>query len=84
MTALLQKFRINYSDLVVIDNEPPSTVTVNWFDGLVRHFLRKEEQSGGDHTLANEMRLLSEKTNRYLRLRELLMDHSSDSGLVVM
>lgn len=45
MAALLDKFRINYSDLVVITdlNKPPKDSTKAWFDNLVRPFLRREE-----------------------------------------
>jgi solute carrier family 12 sodium/potassium/chloride transporter 2 len=48
MAALLNKFRINYADLVVITdlNKPPKESTKTWFDGLVRPFIRREELSG--------------------------------------
>ena len=45
MAALLDKFRIDYSDLVVISDpssQPPSDFTNTWFDGLIRHFIRRE------------------------------------------
>lgn len=40
--------------------------------------------STGQYDLENELRNLHEKTNRHLRLRELLIDHSSDSSLIFM
>ncbi len=48
MAALLDKFRINYADLVVITdlNKTPKESTKVWFDGLVRPFIRREELSG--------------------------------------
>lgn len=52
MAALLAKFRIEYSDLIVISNlssKPPSNHTVTWFDGLVRHLVRREEAIGMLH-----------------------------------
>ncbi|XP_046634344.1 bumetanide-sensitive sodium-(potassium)-chloride cotransporter-like isoform X2 [Daphnia pulicaria] len=80
MAALLNKFRINYADLVVITdlNKPPKESTKTWFDGLVRPFIRREELT------ENERLNLQAKTDRHCRLRELVVDHSSDSNLVVM
>lgn len=48
MAALLDKFRINYSDLVVITDlaKPPKESTKVWFDALIRPFIRREELSG--------------------------------------
>ena len=48
MAALLAKFRINYSDLIVIntDTNAPKESTRLWFDGLIRHFIRREELTG--------------------------------------
>jgi solute carrier family 12 sodium/potassium/chloride transporter 2 len=48
MAALLNKFRINYADLVVITdlNKPQKESTKTWFDGLVRPFIRREELTG--------------------------------------
>ncbi|XP_057374572.1 LOW QUALITY PROTEIN: bumetanide-sensitive sodium-(potassium)-chloride cotransporter-like [Daphnia carinata] len=84
MTMLLSKFRIDYSDLVIITDvdEPPKSKTKKWFDGLIRPFL----QSGTNepHVTDSELETFQYKTDRYLRLRELLLDHSSDSNLVFM
>ena len=38
----------------------------------------------GPHITEGELEAYQYKTDRYLRLRELLLDHSSDSNLVVM
>lgn len=45
MAELLEKVRINYSDLVVITdlNKPPKDSTRAWFDNLVKPFIRREE-----------------------------------------
>lgn len=72
MKSILEKFRIDYSELVVIDElrEMPTEWTQNWFNNLVK---RRESCF-----------LTAEKTNRHLRLKELLMENSVDSNLVVM
>lgn len=49
MKALLEKFRINFSDLVVIEDptsQPPSNYSLTWFDGLIRPFIQREQQAG--------------------------------------
>ena len=50
MAALLAKFRISYSDLVIISTDvnqkAPKESTKLWFDGLIRHFIRREELTG--------------------------------------
>jgi solute carrier family 12 sodium/potassium/chloride transporter 2 len=45
MAVLLSKFRIDYSDLVVISyvNAEPKNKTKQWFDGLIRHFSQRGE-----------------------------------------
>lgn len=86
MAALLAKLRIEYSDLIVIENlssQPPSNYSVTWFDGLVRHLVNREDAFAST-SIQDELECLREKTNRHLRLRELLIDHSSDSSLIVM
>lgn len=48
MAALLDKFRINYADLVVITdlNKVPKDSTKTWFDCLIRPFIRREQLTG--------------------------------------
>jgi solute carrier family 12 sodium/potassium/chloride transporter 2 len=45
MAVLLSKFRIDYSDLVVISyvNAEPKNKTKLWFDGQIRSFLHQGE-----------------------------------------
>ncbi|EFX60760.1 hypothetical protein DAPPUDRAFT_70722, partial [Daphnia pulex] len=83
MTVLLSKFRIDYSDLVIISyaNAAPKSKTKEWFDSLIRPFRQSGE---GNHIKERELETFQYRTDRYLRLRELLQDHSSDSNLVVM
>ncbi|XP_046634296.1 bumetanide-sensitive sodium-(potassium)-chloride cotransporter-like [Daphnia pulicaria] len=80
MAALLAKFRITYSDLTVIKDvkQAPKESTRAWFDGLIRDFY------GRDQLPVTEMNAQRAKTDRHLRLREMLMEHSSASSLVVM
>ncbi|EFX79453.1 hypothetical protein DAPPUDRAFT_319556 [Daphnia pulex] len=84
MAILLSKFRIDYSDLVIITDvdEAPKSKTKKWFDGLIRPFL--QPGTNGPHITEGELEAYQYKTDRYLRLRELLLNHSSDSNLVVM
>lgn len=105
MAVLLSKFRIDYSDLVIISdfNEAPKTKTRKWFDNLIRPLLRPDENGiiltiskeincinnetfsfKGDRITEEELEEFQYKTDRHLRLRDLLLDHSSDSNLVVM
>lgn len=80
MAALLAKFRITYSDLTIIKDikQSPKEWTKTWFDGLIRDFV------GRDQLPVTELVAMRAKTDRHLRLRELLIEHSSESNLVVM
>ena len=48
MAELLSRFRINYSDLIMLPDidKPPKESTKSWFDGLIQHFIRNEEITG--------------------------------------
>ncbi len=72
MKSSLDKFRIDYTELIVIDelSEMPTEWAQNWFNNLVK---RRESCF-----------LTAENTNRYLRLKELLMENSVNSNIVVM
>ncbi|XP_046450809.1 solute carrier family 12 member 3-like [Daphnia pulex] len=84
MAVLLSKFRIDYSDLVIISDidETPKLKTKKWFNGIIQPFL--QPNANGPHITNEEFEKFQYKTNRHLKLRELLLDHSSDSNLVVM
>jgi len=100
MAALLAKFRITYSDLTVIKDvkQAPKESTRTWFDGLIRDFYGRDQLPGTrtckpqishrvstfDLVSVTEMNAQRAKTDRHLRLREMLMEHSSASSLVVM
>ncbi|KAI9550263.1 hypothetical protein GHT06_005728 [Daphnia sinensis] len=84
MAVLLSKFRIDYSDLVIISDvdEAPKKKTKKWFDGVIRPFVQPGPNA--PQITEQQLEMFQYKTNRHLKLRELLLDHSSDSNLVVM
>ncbi|XP_041980444.1 bumetanide-sensitive sodium-(potassium)-chloride cotransporter [Aricia agestis] len=85
MANLLSKFRIDYSSLTMVQDitDAPQPDTRRMFDDLVRKFT--EEAQGQECLISStELATLAEKTNRQLRLRELLLANSKDANLVVM
>ena len=76
MASLLAKFRIDYSDVIVIPD-----VTKKAGDEIKAEFktIIDKINIDEDELLANK-----EKTNRNLRLAELLREHSTDSEMVIM
>jgi solute carrier family 12 sodium/potassium/chloride transporter 2 len=85
MAALLAKFRIDYSDVIVIPDitKKAQESTKKEFEALIEPFKADVCEDGSAITEV-ELMGLREKTNRHLRLRELLQDHSKDSTFVVM
>jgi len=85
MAALLSKFRIDYSDVIVIPDitKKAQESTKKEFDALIAPF-KSENNDDGCSITESELMSLREKTNRHLRLRELLQLHSKDSTFVVM
>ncbi|XP_026672114.1 bumetanide-sensitive sodium-(potassium)-chloride cotransporter [Ceratina calcarata] len=87
MASLLSKFRIDYSALKVIPDisKPAQTSSRNFFDSLIENFRVTENSKQTDDVIKDsELIAMSEKTNRHLRLRELLFENSMDANLVVM
>nr|ANU78813.1 Na+/K+/2Cl- cotransporter [Portunus trituberculatus] len=89
MANLLAKFRIDYSDVIVIPDVAKKAAESSRmeFDQLIEDFKTKDEvDKENDGLLISEAELLGqrEKTNRHIRLRELLLENSRDSSLVVM
>lgn len=80
--------------------QSPKERTKTWFDGLIRDFVGRDQLPGiraflflyentaliecFDPVLVTELVAMRAKTDRHLRLRELLIEHSSESNLVVM
>ncbi|XP_045775420.1 bumetanide-sensitive sodium-(potassium)-chloride cotransporter-like [Maniola jurtina] len=83
MANLLAKFRIDYSSLTMVQDimEPPQPETKRMFDDLIKKFT---DETGESKISQTELTTLAEKTNRQLRLRELLLANSSQARLVVM
>uniref|UniRef100_A0A1I8P469 Bumetanide-sensitive sodium-(Potassium)-chloride cotransporter n=1 Tax=Stomoxys calcitrans TaxID=35570 RepID=A0A1I8P469_STOCA len=85
MASLLTKFRIKYSELIMLkgltDAPKPETVLQH------KHFIdtycacAKPEDPGITN---NEIENMAEKTNRQLRVHEMVVEHSSQAALIVM
>ncbi|KAL0271481.1 UNVERIFIED_CONTAM: hypothetical protein PYX00_008562 [Menopon gallinae] len=91
MASLLSKFRIDYSGLVMVEDitENPKEETLNFFRGVLNEFNEKggkdKDSSDTDCEITDsELESLRDKTNRHLRLREFLLQHSSQAKLIVM
>ncbi|XP_066244709.1 bumetanide-sensitive sodium-(potassium)-chloride cotransporter [Euwallacea similis] len=89
MASLLAKFRIEYSDLQIMPDitKPASEKTHRFFNSLIEDF-RSRSESCEDGTSVeisdSELLAVKEKTNRQMRLRELLLEQSHDAELVVV
>ncbi|XP_015596444.1 bumetanide-sensitive sodium-(potassium)-chloride cotransporter isoform X2 [Cephus cinctus] len=87
MAEIMAKFRIKYTSLKMVDDisTEPRKETQRFFDKLISDF-RKNDTSDTSECVVTDAELdcLREKTNRQLRLRELLLENSSESTLVVM
>ena len=88
MAALLAKFRIDYSDVIVIPDitKKAQDSTKKEFDTLIEPFRVPSDCPSSDGTSITDAELMAhkEKTNRHLRLSEALRMHSKDSTFVVM
>ncbi|XP_072764865.1 bumetanide-sensitive sodium-(potassium)-chloride cotransporter [Anoplolepis gracilipes] len=88
MASLLSKFRIDYSALKVIPDisKPAQTSTKTFFDSLIAGFQESTDSNNTDDDVIKDSELMAmkEKTNRHLRLRELLLENSMEANLVVM
>ncbi|XP_006008712.1 solute carrier family 12 member 2 [Latimeria chalumnae] len=97
MATLLSKFRIDFSDIMVIGdiNTKPKKENIAAFEKMVEPFRLHEEdkeQEAADKMKAeepwritdNELELNKIKTYRQIRLNELLKEHSSTANLIVM
>ncbi|KAG7476486.1 hypothetical protein MATL_G00083470 [Megalops atlanticus] len=97
MATLLSKFRIDFSDINVLGdiNTKPKKENMMAFDEMIEPYRLKEddmEQEAAEKLKAeepwritdNELELYKAKTNRQIRLNELLKEHSSTANLIVM
>jgi len=88
MASLLSKFRIDYSALKVIPDisKPAQAGTKTFFDSLIADFQESADSKDSDDDVIKDSELMAmkEKTNRHLRLRELLLENSMEANLIVM
>ncbi|KAG8010996.1 Solute carrier family 12 member 2 [Nibea albiflora] len=97
MATLLSKFRIDFSDITVLGdiNTKPKKEHVMAFEEMIEPYRLKEddmEQEAAEslknrepwRITDNELELYRAKSNRQIRLNELLKEHSSTANLIVM
>lgn len=91
MAQLLSKFRIECQDMKIIADigKQPTEKSKQDFEELLSGLILDEEngETAEEYpwkTSEDELLLLKEKSNRQMRLRELLKEHSKDASLIVM
>uniref|UniRef100_A0A8D2PY29 Solute carrier family 12 member 2 n=1 Tax=Zosterops lateralis melanops TaxID=1220523 RepID=A0A8D2PY29_ZOSLA len=97
MATLLSKFRIDFSDIMVLGdiNTKPKKENIAAFEKMIEPFRLHEddkEQEVADkmkedepwRITDNELELYKTKTYRQIRLNELLKEHSSTANIIVM
>ncbi|ELU01077.1 hypothetical protein CAPTEDRAFT_156991 [Capitella teleta] len=91
MATLLSRFRIEYSSMTVVHDigKKPSATSQQDFDNLISDWMLDEDngESAEEHPWKisqDELTAQTDKTNRHIRLKELLTQYSSDSSLIVM
>ncbi|CAG0891817.1 unnamed protein product [Darwinula stevensoni] len=88
MAALLSKFRIDYSDVVIISDfkKKAAPELYQEFDALIEPFKEKsgETREPGTYIPDAELMATQNKNSRHVKLRELLLYHSIDASLIVM
>lgn len=84
MANLLAKLRIEYSSLIMLQDvkKQPKPETIQLHKLLLDGFNQGQEAECA--VSEAERSILEEKTNLQLRLRELLLKHSTEASLVVM
>lgn len=87
MANLLAKLRIDYSSLTMLQGitDKPKDETIRMHMKMLDGFLEGENQYSNEGVISmTEFKQLEEKTHRHLRLREMLLKHSSQASLIVM
>uniref|UniRef100_A0A3B5BK70 Solute carrier family 12 member 1 n=1 Tax=Stegastes partitus TaxID=144197 RepID=A0A3B5BK70_9TELE len=97
MRSLLQKFRINCTDINVIDDihVQPSDSSLKKFDDMIEPFRLHEGSKAASQAAAmknehphkitdEELSSFEEKTNLQIRLNELLQKHSKSANLIIV
>lgn len=86
MATMLAKFRIEIAELnIVSDHEqPPNEKSVRDFENLIRD-MKNQDMARAWHGITKaDLNLNEEKTKYYLRLRELLVEHSKKSANLIV
>ncbi|KAF7250307.1 Solute carrier family 12 member 2 [Varanus komodoensis] len=97
MATLLSKFRIDFSDIMVLGdiNTKPKKENIAAFEEMIEPFRLHEDDKEQDvadkikedepwRITDNEIELYKTKSYRQIRLNELLKEHSSTANLIVM
>ncbi|KAM9137713.1 solute carrier family 12 member 2 [Pangshura tecta] len=97
MATLLSKFRIDFSDIMVLGdiNTKPKKENIAAFEEMVEPFRLHEDDKEQDiadkmkedepwRITDNELELYKTKSYRQIRLNELLKEHSSTANVIVM
>ncbi|XP_076758945.1 sodium potassium chloride cotransporter isoform X1 [Xylocopa sonorina] len=86
MAEIMAKFRIRYTSLKMVDDisVQPKQETLDFFDKLISNFRKNDPADTECYVTDLELQSLKDKTHRQLRLRELLLENSSQSTLLVM
>uniref|UniRef100_A0A8C2AHN8 Solute carrier family 12 member 2 n=1 Tax=Cyprinus carpio TaxID=7962 RepID=A0A8C2AHN8_CYPCA len=95
MATLLSKFRIDFSDITVLGDINTKPKSWNHFEMMIEPYKLREddmEQEAAEKLKSeepwritdNELELYKAKSNRQIRLNELLKEHSSTANLIVM
>ncbi|XP_042867990.1 solute carrier family 12 member 1-like [Penaeus japonicus] len=89
MAELLCKFRIDFTDVVMIPDvqRKPREDSLKDFQNLISNFLidpEEETPEAAQGITETELLALKDKTNRHIRLRELLLEHSGEASFIVM
>ncbi|RXG73339.1 hypothetical protein Avbf_06256 [Armadillidium vulgare] len=88
MINLLAKFRIDVKDVIILPEvaKRAEQKTRDEFEEMISKFRVKEvdEEKKGLWITDEELSSRKEKTNRHLRIRELLLEHSKEASLIVI
>lgn len=84
MALLLKKLRLDYSSLIMLPGitDAPKESTSSFHTKILNGFL--QGQNDQCYVSNDELQSMKDKTNRQLRLREMLREHSKKANLIVM
>lgn len=84
MIQLLKKLRIDFSQLIMLQGvtDRPKEGTVKYHSKILTGF--REGENDQCFVTDMEAERMRDKTNRQLRIREMLREHSKKANLIVM